>query len=213
MIWPFRNEQKLLKLDSKTLKLIVAVVAGVVLGIILCAQFGTVGSSNRQSTAKIKGSIIDLQVAATKRQQTKGLTGCDTLPPNSGMIFVFRPAKKFVNFWMVGTKIPLDLIFINDGTVKMIYADARPPDGNETVPKRYGASDVSEVIEVNSGYCAIHHILIGDAVALNLNYDPKLLEDYSERLGNKIRLVETGINLKFFSNHLSVPGSNNGIRR
>jgi uncharacterized membrane protein (UPF0127 family) len=214
VIWPSLKEKKSLKRDSKTFKLIVAVVASVLLCIIICAQFATVGSSsNRQSSAKIKGSFIDLQVAATKKEQRIGLTGRDQLPSNSGMIFVFRPAKKFVNFWMVGTKIPLDLIFIRDGKIKTIYADARPPDENETVPKRYGASDVSEVIEVNSGYCASHHILIGDAAELNLNYEPKLLQDYWERLSDKIRLLETSINLKFFSNHSSVPDSNIEVRR
>lgn len=62
-----------------------------------------------------------VKVAETEEEQSKGLQGIDSLPNDEGMLFIFEKPQT-VGFWMEDTKIPLDIIFINeDDEVISIY--------------------------------------------------------------------------------------------
>ena len=70
------------------------------------------------------GRCIGLEVAATLRQQAMGLQLRPPLPPLRGMWFPYAiptPAR----FWMHRTPAPLDMLFIRDGRVVAIEADAQ----------------------------------------------------------------------------------------
>lgn len=89
-------------------------------------------SSDILSTTAIiatdRGDVtLSLEVAADSEAQEKGLMGRKQLPAGSGMLFPFDPPRT-PNFWMKGTLIPLDLIFIrSDGTISAIMT-GKPDD-------------------------------------------------------------------------------------
>ena len=64
--------------------------------------------------------IIHAEVAATDAERQKGLMYRNSLPENSGMLFVFdRPARSCM--WMKNTLLPLSVAFIDrDGIVTNI---------------------------------------------------------------------------------------------
>lgn len=125
----------------------------------------------KMPTAKIGSNAIKLEVAATEKEIEYGLMNRTSMPEDQGMVFLFHPPRP-VNFWMCHTLIPLDMLFIQHGKIKKIFHDVpicKTPDCNDcpNYPQGKGL-EVSEVIELNAGYCKRHNINEGDKVDLEL---------------------------------------------
>jgi hypothetical protein len=81
--------------------------------------------ANSLQPAASRGPCIELEVARTPQQQSWGLMGRPPLAPLRGMWFPYdRP--QVLKFWMHRTPSPLDMLFIRDGRVIAIEADATP---------------------------------------------------------------------------------------
>src|SRR4026208_1251957 len=74
---------------------------------------------NHKSTVTINGHTLNIEIAQTQIEREKGLSGRDTLPENSGMLFVFDKPDYYA-FWMKDMKFPLDFIWIRDQKVVQI---------------------------------------------------------------------------------------------
>ncbi len=99
----------------------------------------------------INGEVIELEVAQTPDQQSKGLMFREALADNRGMFFPFA-YPRVTRFWMKNCLVPLDMIFLRDGKVVAI-ADRVPPCNSapEDCPL-YGPDVlVDGVIELRSG--------------------------------------------------------------
>jgi len=94
-------------------------------------------------------TVLRLEVARTHDEQERGLMGRDDVAVQ-GMAFPWtgRPA----NFWMHGTRIPLDIVYVGtDGRIESVTR-AEPFD-ERGVPSR---GNVSLVIEVPAGRARLH---------------------------------------------------------
>jgi uncharacterized membrane protein (UPF0127 family) len=116
-------------------------------------------------------AALTLEVARTDAQREHGLMDRTTVPPHTGMIFVFDRDEP-VAFWMKNTLEPLDMIFVAaDGTVRRVYANvavvARSAD-DEAIPRESG--DAKYVIELRAGEAAPDGIAPG--VKLDLHGVP-----------------------------------------
>jgi len=70
---------------------------------------------------------LNTAVASTEAQREQGLMNVTTLPQGQGMLFIFQGTPQAQTFWMKNTKIPLDMIFLNENkTVVHIAQDALP---------------------------------------------------------------------------------------
>jgi uncharacterized protein len=71
---------------------------------------------------------FNIEVVDTDAGREKGLMFRQSLAPDAGMLFDFL-SEQPVEFWMVNTFIPLDMVFIGaNGTVRTVHANARPQD-------------------------------------------------------------------------------------
>lgn len=118
-------------------------------------------------TAKtvLGGEEIFLEVAATPAQQSLGLMYRDPLPDDRGMVFpMARPRP--VSFWMKNVPVPLDMVFIYQGTIQAIAAEV-PPCTAEPCPT-YGPGDqvIDHVIELRAGRAAELGLAVGDRVEI-----------------------------------------------
>lgn len=102
-------------------------------------------------------TILELEIAVTPRQQERGLMGRDAVT-GQGMAFPWNGAP--ANFWMRGTRIPLDIVYVGtDGRVESVTR-AEPFD--ETGVGSNG--NVSLVIEVPAGRARFHGLKPGAEV-------------------------------------------------
>lgn len=86
-----------------------------------------------------------VEVACTEEDRIKGLQGRESLDKDKGMLFVFDEPDT-IDFWMKDTKIPLDIIFINEDMEVISVYQGEPE--NENIAEE---DDVQFVLEVNQG--------------------------------------------------------------
>jgi len=103
---------------------------------------------------------IDIELADTPPQRTRGLMYMRYLPPDAGMLFIFDSARP-VTFWMRNTFIPLDIIFVNGARAIISAAKNATPLSEALIPSHGNAR---YVVEVNAGYCEAHGLQEGDTV-------------------------------------------------
>lgn len=85
-----------------------------------------------------------VKLAETEEQHMNGLQGVSELPENEGMLFVFSDTEPELSFWMKDTKIPLDIIFI-DEDLQVISVHQGIPDSEDFITE----NNVNFVLEVN----------------------------------------------------------------
>jgi uncharacterized membrane protein (UPF0127 family) len=108
------------------------------------------------------GTVLALEHAITPEQQALGLMFRTELPPQQGMLFSFRPARR-VSFWMKNVAIPLDMVFLRDRAIVAIAADVLPC-AAEPCPTYGPAEPVDMVIELSGGQAARLGLQVGDTV-------------------------------------------------
>ncbi len=115
---------------------------------------------------KIENTEIEVEVARTSEERSKGLGGRTSLAENSGMVFVFNQNSTPV-FWMKDTKIPLDLIWINDNKIIGIDKNVPVEEGvaDKNLKKYPAPSAVDYVLEVNAGFSDKNSIKVGQSLS------------------------------------------------
>ncbi|MDD3669576.1 MAG: DUF192 domain-containing protein [Alphaproteobacteria bacterium] len=135
--------------------------AAVVIALMLCALPAWAMRPGTAVVATRAGEVrLTLEITQTPAEQARGLMFRTELPPQHGMLFSF---DRQPTMWMKNTRIPLDMIFWDDGgRVVSIHKNARPMD--ETII----ASDAPArgVIEVSAGEADRLGIVVGDSVAI-----------------------------------------------
>lgn len=106
-----------------------------------------------------KGNFtFSIEVVDNDASRERGLMFRTSLAPDAGMLFDFLTPQP-VEFWMVNTLIPLDMVFIAaDGTVRNIHANARPQDPTP-IPSD---GPVQFVLEIPGGRAAEIGLAPGD---------------------------------------------------
>jgi uncharacterized protein len=111
------------------------------------------------------GEAIFLEVATTPQQQALGLMYREALPGDRGMLFPLAQPRP-VSFWMKNVPVALDMVFVYQGQVVAIAAEA-PPCTADPCPT-YGPEGqlVDQVIELRAGRAAELGLAPGDGVVV-----------------------------------------------
>lgn len=106
-----------------------------------------------------------VELARTTTEQARGLMLRRTMQRDHGMIFPLAVAREAA-FWMEGTYLPLDIVFISpDKTVRRIAANAVPLSRAE-IPS---GGPVAAVLELKAGEAARIGLRPGDKVSYTIN--------------------------------------------
>lgn len=87
-----------------------------------------------------------VEVAKTQEERSQGLMFRDSLEPGTGMLFVF-PEEDFHAFWMKNTRIPLDIIWL-DNTFTVIDIQTLIPCKETVCPTVRPQKPAQYVLEV-----------------------------------------------------------------
>lgn len=126
--------------------------------------------SRTTSVARVSfaGGTVRAEIVRDEAAHARGLSGRDSLPPDSGMLFVF-PIVDSYTIWMKAMRFPIDIFWIREGKVVDLEEriSAPAPGTRESELLRYHADVPADIIlETNAGYAAAHGIHIGDAVEI-----------------------------------------------
>ncbi len=103
---------------------------------------------------------FSVELAASESEQITGLMFRTTVPADGGMLFDWgRPRQS--QMWMRNTKVPLDMLFIDEtGVIRRIAEDTVP----ESLAIIDGGADVRATLELAGGTAARLDIRVGDKV-------------------------------------------------
>ena len=124
------------------------------------------------SVAELRGAWgtarFNIEIADTPELRAEGLMFRESLPPSSGMLFVYEKPGR-ATFWMKNTSIPLDMIFFDfQGLATSIHRDAIPHDTRLID----GGEDVAAALEINAGMASRFGIDVGSQIR-HPSFDPQ----------------------------------------
>ncbi len=90
---------------------------------------------------------LDIYIAATDAQRSRGLMHVRSLPETTGMLFLYDYDAR-LSMWMKNTFIPLDIVFVRaDGSVSSIAYNTEP----QSLKSIAALEPVRYVLELNAG--------------------------------------------------------------
>ncbi len=104
---------------------------------------------------------IDIEIADEFHEREQGLMYRTSMPENAGMLFVFSQASQLA-FWMKNTKLPLDIIYLDQNGVIVDMYENTTPMSEKQLPARKPAM---YVLEVNGGFTKAHGLELGDRIS------------------------------------------------
>jgi uncharacterized membrane protein (UPF0127 family) len=149
----------------KRIAVLILVFASIALFIFFTKRKEGFVSRTRGVFQTAKGPVeVDLEVAENPEEIKQGLMNRTSLPPKTGMLFVF-PDEAERGFWMRNTLIPLDMIFINAaGYIINIEHSATP----KTDTLRASKGLAQYVVELPGDTAHAYAIKAGDRFTANL---------------------------------------------
>jgi uncharacterized membrane protein (UPF0127 family) len=107
-----------------------------------------------------KAALASVEIAKSESDEERGLMYRRSMPPDSGMLFLFPDAVDH-RFWMHDTCIPLDMVFIDGVTIVGIEENCQTMDDST-----YDVGCPSTaVIELNAGWTRAHGVKAGQHVS------------------------------------------------
>ena len=143
-----------------------------VLGIVWwCSYSSSLSSSwdNSVSTVCNRDHCIDVEIADTEQLRERGLMYRESLPSQSGMLFVFDQSYPH-GFWMKNTLIPLDMIWI-DQNKTVVDVQTAIPCVSDPCQSYIPWQSAIYVLEMNGGGAERYDIKTGDV--LDIIYEEK----------------------------------------
>jgi uncharacterized membrane protein (UPF0127 family) len=120
------------------------------------------------SSVKINGLHINVTLAKTPDEHTKGLSIKNILKEHEGMLFIFDTPKES-SFWMKDMKFPIDIMWIHPNTTIVHIEKNLQPCISFLFCASYSPNQLSQhVLEVNAHYTTRNNITVGDEVEFNI---------------------------------------------
>lgn len=152
--------------------------AGAVFG--LYVLINKTNSKLSSYNVSIGGKTFTVELADTILTRTRGLSGRENLPDDSGMLFTF-PSSTRNGFWMKDMKFAIDIVWIGksspshvlpgktwEGKVIGVTENIMPEPGKRlwSLKIYYPPEDIDMALEVNAGAVKKYGLKIGDSVSV-----------------------------------------------
>lgn len=133
----------------------------------LIAASGTTGATKERIAFEPSGVSVLAERADSAEKRSRGLMYRASLGEKEGMIFYFDEAD-YHAFWMFNTRIPLTVIFLNDGLRIVDIRDMVPcREKNPDLCPIYASRGLARyALEVNRGFTERYGVKVGDHVTI-----------------------------------------------
>jgi uncharacterized protein len=131
----------------------------VLIGIIVLTKGNTaVPSISGSPTLSFGQTALSLEIADTEAERVQGLSGRESLPENTGLLFVYTE-DSFPGIWMKDMRFPIDIAWLDkDFTLIDLEANVDPA----TYPRVFTPSQPARyVLETPAGFFEHNAISIG----------------------------------------------------
>lgn len=115
---------------------------------------------------ELNGQRYQVELAMDDASRVRGLMFRDHLPEQQGMLFVF-PKQGPQAFWMKNTKIPLDIIYFDEGLSLVSVSAGASPCTTRTCPAYPSKGPARFVLELNAGQAQRLGLKPGDRLQLS----------------------------------------------
>ncbi|WP_178987680.1 DUF192 domain-containing protein [Winogradskyella schleiferi] len=126
---------------------------------------GTLDLIKADSDSIIK--TIDIEIADDEYETQTGLMYRTKLETNHGMLFIF-PDVQMRSFYMKNTKIPLDIIYIDENKTIVSFQKNAQPMNETSLPSEAPAK---YVLEINGGLSDEWELAVGDQISFTSTND------------------------------------------
>jgi len=118
----------------------------------------------------LAGHKLNISLARTYEEKARGLMFVESMPDNSGMLFVYE-TPQIMSFWMKNTQIPLDLVFFTEnlevnGWIKDMQPGYGLPENN--LPSYVSEQPAQYALELNAGSIESLKLKFGDRLEIPL---------------------------------------------
>ena len=104
---------------------------------------------------------LDIEIADTDFDIQTGLMYRNSMDKKQGMLFIFDDVRERF-FYMKNTKIPLDLIYINEHKSIVSFQKNAKPFDESSLPSNFPAK---YVLEINAGLVDTWSLAVGDSIS------------------------------------------------
>lgn len=145
--------------------IILAFVIAVAIGFFAYDAASSVHPMKQITLTAPSGQRLTLDVADTTSTREQGLSDRPSMATSSGMLFVFDTPGDYP-FWMNRMRFPLDIIWLEQGTV--VDEVTLPPPANGAPPAIHDPGvQADRVIELNAGQASANGIGLGTHLTLD----------------------------------------------
>ncbi|MBD0832251.1 DUF192 domain-containing protein [Aestuariibaculum sediminum] len=104
---------------------------------------------------------LDIEIADTEYDTQTGLMYRNSMAPNQGMLFIFEDVSERF-FYMKNTRIPLDIIYIDDQMKIVSFQKQAQPFNENSLPSNAPAK---YVLEINAGLSDQWQLAVNDSIS------------------------------------------------
>jgi len=119
--------------------------------------------TNKKYILSIDGRVIESMVVDNSETRARGLSGMESLPKDTVMLFVFDSPDKY-GIWMKDMKFSIDIIWLDEtGRVVWLESNVSP----DSYPKVFFPPEKSlYTIEAKSGFIEQNHLVVGKILSV-----------------------------------------------
>lgn len=128
------------------------------------------GCATGEPTVVLRGETFTVEIADDPKEQARGLMFRDSMPADRGMLFLFDSEEPQA-FWMMNTKIPLDILYFDSSWTLVGWSLNTPPcaQGSQfkQCPSYPSGAPARYVLELNGGVAEKIGAQLGDKLQVS----------------------------------------------
>jgi len=134
--------------------------------ILLLTLVATTACTHAAVTVTLREQTFNVEIADDNSERARGLMYRDQMAADAGMLFLFDRQEPQA-FWMKNTRIPLDILYFDNGWILVGWSLNTPPCSlGDRCPSYPSQAPARYVLELNAGTAERIGVKLGDKLSV-----------------------------------------------